>query len=150
MVAYNFNRDFIGPVRTGEKTLTLRKPRSGRSRHARVGGRVQLTTWNTCTKTTSQLMERPCILRATVVLGPEGVVRVLDPATDKSPRAEGLAMLLAQAEQGAPEAARWGDALARLDGFSCYAAMYAWHAADEKAAPGARLTRELIGWGVDA
>lgn len=149
MVAYNFHRDFAGPVRTGEKALTLRKPRSGRSRHARVGDTLQLST-GARTKAYAILRPATCALRATVVLGPDGVVRVLDPATDKSPRAEGLAMLLAQAEQGAPEAARWGDALAKLDGFSCYAAMYAWHATDEKAAPGARLTRELIGWGPEA
>lgn len=143
---YNFKPDFASAVASGEKSVTLRAPRKGRSRHARVGDALQLSQ-GARTKAYRLLAETPCILRATVVLGPTGVVRVIDATTDKSPRAAGLAMLLNQAEQGAPEAARWSDALARLDGFPDYAAMWAWHSADDGALQDGRVTRELIGWG---
>lgn len=149
MVAYNFKPAFGGPVSTGEKPLTMREPRSGRSRHARVGDTLQLTTYGR-TKKRRVLMTPPCTLRATVVLGPTGVVRVLDVTTAiDNVKAQGVAMLLAQAEQGAPEAARWGDALAAADGFRDYAAMYQWQVANSaKSGPDAdgRVTRELIGW----
>lgn len=149
MVAYNFKAQFAGAVSNGQKHVTLREPRAGRSRHARVGDALQLTT-GARTKAVRRLLTDPrCILRARLVLGPQGVVRVTEVAADASPRAQGVAMLLAQAEQGAPEAARWGDALARLDGFDDYAALYAWHRDNgAKAAPdkAGRVVRELIGW----
>lgn len=146
MVAYNFKAAFAPPVTSGEKVLTMRRPRNGRARHARIGDVLQLTT-GARTKKRQVLATPTCALRATVVLGPDTVVRVLDAVTDGSVRAQGIAMLLAQAEQGSPEAARWSDALAKLDGFTDYAAMYAWHASDDQVADGGRVTRELIGWG---
>lgn len=39
MVAYNFARVFVDPIRAGEKSQTIRPPRK---RHARVGEPVQL------------------------------------------------------------------------------------------------------------
>lgn len=150
MVAYNFKAEFAGAVSNGQKHLTLREPRAGRSRHARVGEPVQLTT-GARSKAVRRLLSDPrCILRAHVVLGPLGVVRVRDiVAAEGSTRAQGVAMLLAQAEQGSPEAARWSNALGKLDGFDDYAGLYAWHAANgAKAGPDAAgyLERELIGW----
>lgn len=150
MVAYNFQTRFAGAVSNGQKHLTLRAPRGGRSRHARVGEPVQLYTGMRTPACRALLSSPTCILRARVVLGPECVVRVTDPVAQAgSIRAQGIAMLLAQAEQGNPEAARWSDALARLDGFDDYAAMYAWHADSEgrtKLDASGYITRELIGW----
>ena len=149
MVAYNLKPEFGSAVTKGEKPLTMREPRSGRSRHARVGDTLQLTTYGR-TKKRKVLMTPACTLRARLFLGPTGVVRVLDVATAPgNVKAQGVAMLLAQAEQGAPEAARWGDALAATDGFKDYAAMYAWHVANSaKAKPDAAglVERDLIGW----
>lgn len=42
MVAYSFKRRFVEPIRAGTKRQTIRMPRRGRSRHARVGELVQL------------------------------------------------------------------------------------------------------------
>lgn len=39
MVAYSFNRRFVGPIRIGDKTHTLR---NARRRHAKVGETLQL------------------------------------------------------------------------------------------------------------
>lgn len=41
MVAYNFHRQFVGPIRRNEKTGTVR---AARMRHANVGESVQLYT----------------------------------------------------------------------------------------------------------
>lgn len=146
MVAYNFQTAFAPAVSSGEKVLTMRKPRVGRSRHARVGETLQLTT-GARTKKREVLATPACALRARVVLGPQGVVRVLEAVTDRTPRAEGLAMLMAQAEQGAPDAAKWSDAFARLDGFDDYAALYTWHAANSEPDAHGRIERDVIGWG---
>jgi hypothetical protein len=146
MVAYNFKAEFAPPVVSGEKPLTMRRARKGNARHARVGDTLQLST-GARTKNRRVLATPTCTLRATVVLGPDTVVRVLDVATDGTVRSQGIAMLLAQAEQGSPDAKRWSDALAKLDGFADYAAMYAWHVSDDHPGADGRVTRELIGWG---
>lgn len=148
MVAYNFKPGFGAGVSNGEKALTMREPRSARSRHARVGDTLQLTTFGR-TKKRKVLMTPVCTLRASLTLGPSGIVRVRDVVNSTDPGAEGLGMLLAVAEQGAPDAARWADQLARRDGFEDYAGMYAWHVANsEKARPDAAgyVERELIAW----
>ncbi len=149
MVAYNLKPEFGPAVSKGEKSLTMREPRAASSRHARIGDTLQLTTYGR-TKKRKVLMTPACTLRARLFLGPVGVVRVLDVATaPDNVKAQGVAMLLAQAEQGAPEAPRWADALAAADGFKDYAAMYAWHVANSvKARPDANglVERELIGW----
>jgi len=148
MVAYNFQPGFAKPITSGEKHLTMREPRAGRSRHARVGEALQLTTYGR-TKKRRQLGENTCILTAHVVLGPQGLVRVTDIKADGSTRAGGISLLLTAAEQGSPDAARWGDAFAKLDGFKDYATLYAWHAANgTKFKPDAdgRVVRDLIAW----
>lgn len=42
MVAYNFQKQFVEPIRSGKKTHTIR--RNGKRRHARPGERLQLYT----------------------------------------------------------------------------------------------------------
>lgn len=42
MVAYNFQKQFVEPIRSGNKTHTIR--RNGKRRHALVGEAVQLYT----------------------------------------------------------------------------------------------------------
>lgn len=42
MVAYNFQRRFVAPIRAGTKRHTIRAERAGRSRHARPGELMQL------------------------------------------------------------------------------------------------------------
>lgn len=148
MVAYNFKPEFAKPVAAGTKSLTMREPRAGRSRHARVGDALQLTTFGR-TKKRKVLGANRCVLRAHVVLGPQGVVRVTEIKADGSEAAGGLSMLLGAAEQASPEAARWSDSLARRDGFDDYAALYAWHAANgANFKPDAEglIRRELIAW----
>jgi hypothetical protein len=146
---YNFMAGFGASIEDGRKPLTMREPRFGRSRHARVGDTLQLTTFGRSAK--RRVLATPvCTLRARLFLGPEGVVRVLDVvAAPSSVKAQGMAMLLANAEQGAPEAARWGEALAAADGFDSYAALYRWHVENsKKVKPTASglVQRELIGW----
>ena len=148
MVAYNFKPEFAKGVAAGTKSLTMREPRDGRSRHARVGDGLQLTTFGR-TKKRRVMGANVCTLRAHVVLGPNGVVRVTDIKADGSDVAGALSMLLAAAEQGSPEAARWADALAQRDGFKDYAALYAWHAANGanfKPDESGYVARELIAW----
>jgi len=150
MAAYSFNRDFVGPVLSGEKRLTIRTPRTGSTRHANVGNSLHLTGWNACIRETVTMTIRPCVLRASVLLGPDRVVRAWDIKADGSEFAGSLSLLLAAAEQASPEAAHWSDELAVLDGFSGYAALYAWQLANSgKGAPDAAgcVARELIAWG---
>lgn len=48
MVAYGFRPEFVELVRSGKKTQTIRKPRTGGSRHARPGEPIQLfENWRT-------------------------------------------------------------------------------------------------------
>lgn len=149
MVAYNFKPEFAGAVGNGTKHLTMREPRAERAPHARVGQALQLST-GARTKAYRLLLANPvCVLRARVILGPNGVVRVLDPVSDGGARADGIARLLAAAEQGSHDAGYWSDALGRLDGFADYAALYAWHRANsKKAKPDAdgHMVRDLIAW----
>lgn len=42
MVAYGFKPEFVELVRSGRKSQTIRKPREGKSRHARPGEPIQL------------------------------------------------------------------------------------------------------------
>ena len=42
MVAYNFQKRFVAPIRANTKRQTIRAERAGRSRHARPGEAVQL------------------------------------------------------------------------------------------------------------
>lgn len=42
MVAYSFKSRFAGPILAGTKCQTIRKPRTGRSRHVRPGEEIQL------------------------------------------------------------------------------------------------------------
>jgi len=154
MVQYNFKPEHAPGVTKGTKLLTMREPRQPGSRHARLGDALQLTTLGRTKKrrvlTTADGRPATCTLRATVVLGPNGVVRVTDAqAGTDSIKAQGIAMLLAQAEQGSAEADRWANALAVLDGFPDYPALYAWHAANgARFKPDANgyVSRELIGW----
>ena len=44
MVAYSFKPSFASLILTGEKRQTIREPRGGRGRHARVGDGLQLYT----------------------------------------------------------------------------------------------------------
>lgn len=150
MVAYNFQEQFAGAVRNGTKHLTLRAPRKGRARHARLGEVLQLTV-RARTKNVTPLLTQPiCTFRADVVLAPEGIRRVLNPeARAGDGRAEGLLRLVQAAENGSPDAAKWRDAFAKLDGFADYASMYAWHrdsGRDEGKEAGGVIRRALIGW----
>ncbi len=42
MVAYNFQKRFVAPIRAGTKRQTIRAERAGRARHVRPGEIVQL------------------------------------------------------------------------------------------------------------
>lgn len=44
MTAYNFKARFVAPILAGTKRQTIRKPRTGRSRHVRPGEEIQLYT----------------------------------------------------------------------------------------------------------
>ena len=44
MVAYSFKRSFADEILAGRKRQTIRAPRGGRGRHARVGDQLQLFT----------------------------------------------------------------------------------------------------------
>lgn len=134
MVAYTFERRFADAILDGSKPFTLRKPR--RQRHARIGENVTLA-WQ------GRTVSVPCIVRAQLVLEPEGIARVLD--LQHTLEGRDLAMLLTGCERAASTALANLPALAERDGFASYEDLYAWHA-DLAEGESERLIRELIGW----
>lgn len=67
MVAYNFKRRFVEPIRAGTKRQTLRK--QGKRRHAMPGEKLQLYTGQR-TKSCEKILEEDptCLGTATVVV----------------------------------------------------------------------------------
>lgn len=59
MVAYSFQKRFIGPIRRGEKMQTIRAVRQGRVRHAREGELLQLY-YGMRTRACQRIIADPC------------------------------------------------------------------------------------------
>jgi hypothetical protein len=88
-----------------------------------------------------------CVLRCTVILSPNGLARILNPA--RLAGGDSLFLLLQAAEQGAPQAEEHALKLAERDGFESWTGLYAWHLAQAGPSEDGNLRRELIGWAYD-
>lgn len=153
MPAYNFKPDFADAVETGEKRLTLRRPRAQPARHAVVGEVVTLWT-GLRTTAARRLGVGVCVLRAGVQLCAGGVACVWDQVAapvsdplltrfDAWLAAQGRVVSFADATGRA-----WADDFARLDGFERWAQAWAFHAAGGPLThdPPGLVSRDLVGW----
>ncbi len=67
MVAYSFQRHFVPAILAGTKCQTIRMPRRGRARHARVGDQVQLYT-GMRTHACRKIGTARCVARGAVII----------------------------------------------------------------------------------
>lgn len=81
MVAYSFKPSFAAEIAAGRKRQTIRRPRGGRGRHARVGDGLQLYT-GMRTKACRKLGDAVCAEVREVVLDFEQDRIVLDDAVE--------------------------------------------------------------------
>lgn len=150
MARYPLPRAHGPAVRSGRQRLTLAAPRStAQSGHAELGKPVQVALAATAEARGETLAVRDCILRATVVITPDALVRVIGLSYRIAP-GESLSRLLINAENGAAgDLAKARLQLAKAAGFRSWKALYAWNAhRDRRGRPDAdgRVTREVIGW----
>lgn len=156
MAAYLFAREHGPALRDGRQRMTLAAPRIDKpsSGHADLGDQVQLALSARGDKRRERVADRRCILRAAVVITPDALVRIVDlrfhERDEHTARAEGIARILRQAEQGAASASpRTRNFVAKLAGFRSWKALYEWNAhPDRRGRPdeAGRVTREIIGW----
>lgn len=150
MARYPLPRSHAPAIRSGRQRLTLAAPRAAaQSGHATLGGSVQLALAATLEARAETVAVRDCILRATVIITPDALVRVIG-LTHRTNPGESLSRLLINAENGAAgDLAKARLALARAAGFRSWRSLYAWNShRDRRGRPDAdgRVTRELIGW----
>lgn len=157
MARYPHPRAHAAALRSGRQRLTLAAPRvQGTGGHARLGGPVHLGLAATADTPVEAIGARTCILRATVVITPDALVRIIDLSFhergEHSQQAERIARVLRAAEQGGPYAGgRARLAVARLAGFKSWGDLVEWNShRDRRGRPDAdgRVTREVIGWAV--
>jgi len=158
MPAYTFPQAHAEALQAGRQRLAFQAPRNPGSTnpHAELGDAVHLSTGAHGGARRRILPSRVCILRATVVLLPDELSRIIDLRwRDRDVHADAAAQLarfVHAAEQGAVGdsfAAR--TTLAQLAGFDGWPALYAYNRhRDHRGRPDAdgRVTRELIGWNV--
>jgi hypothetical protein len=138
MVAYQFEPRHHDAILDGSKTFTLRA--SQKKRHAQVGEEIQFLPGRAKPK----FAIGECVYRATVTLSTRGVWEISSPIFSGS--GAGLDQLIQSARRGAPQADRYLQMLAAVDGFTTWDDLVRWHA--EQGAPDAngRIVREVIGW----
>lgn len=154
MVAYilpaDTNRAAIGD---GRRWLMLAAPRRAHTsnQHPGAGARLHLRTAQTNTRNAHYFPEAHCCWSGVVTFSADGVVRVIEAAAlDTRPgreaslrKGEGLANLLAQAEQGsAGDRAGAADRIAVAAGFKDYAALWA----SIRRNDGEVIARHLLAW----
>jgi hypothetical protein len=159
MPAYIFPQAHFDGLEAGRQRLAFQAPRNAGSSapHADLGGVVRLSTGAHGGARRQILPARVCILRATVVILPDALTRVIDlrwrERDEHTDAAEQLARFVQTAEHGVggADTAAALDTLARLAGFADWPALYAYNShRDHRGRPEAdsRVTRELIGWNV--
>lgn len=118
MVAYDFQPEFVGLIRSGKKTTTVRKTRNGRSRHAKPGDQLQLYTGRR--RPGAELIGRAVCKAVTPV-----VLRFVDRG-----RNEGVTWFWPGDPRfaAAPSHMRELNAFARADGFTGWAQLKAFFA----------------------
>ena len=159
MPAYIFPQAHFDGLEAGRQRLAFQAPRNHGSSapHAELGGVVRLSTGAHGGARRQILPARVCILRATVVILPDALTRVIDlrwrERDEHADAAEQLARWILAAEDGAAYAgmADARTAVAVFAGFPDWAALYAYNShRDHRGRPEAdgRVTRELIAWNV--
>ena len=155
MARYPLPRAHAAALRSGRQTLTLAAPRVMASGgHAVLGGAVHLGLAASADEPAETLGQRPCILRGSLVITADALVRIIDltfhERGEHSRQAERLAAVLRAAEQGGPYAGGQARlAVARLAGFKSWQALFDWNShRDRRGRPDAdgRVVREIIGW----
>jgi hypothetical protein len=143
-------------VRDGRRFILLANPRGDRNPnqnpHAGPGARIHLKTARTASSAGEHLPEAHCAFSGLVTFSVEGVVRVLEGDAERRAgedrqaardRGEGVAHLLAQAEQASPgDRQGAADTLAVAAGFKNYADLWAAIGKDD----GEVVARQLIAW----
>ena len=155
MARYPLSRTHAAALRAGRQQLTLAAPRvAGQSGHAVLAGPVHLAIAASTHGPTETIGTRPCILRGTVVITADALVRIIDlqfhERGEHADQAERLARILRAAEQGGVYATGSTRlSVARLAGFKSWKALVEWNShRDRRGRPDAdgRVTREIIGW----
>lgn len=120
--------------------------RVSNKRHARIGEPVALDAATAQTQRKRLGVPR-CVARARLVIGPDGVRRVLDRAVDASAAGEAVGLILGAVEQGCPadprEAALKG--LLKLTGHRTLTALR--QAVTGREDPPDVVEAELVAWG---
>ena len=141
-------------VRDGRRYVLLAAPRPEGSRnpHVAAGGLIHLRTAKTATRAADHLPEGQVAFSGVVTFAVEGVVRVLDKTVVPDGRdgwlqagrlGEGMANLLAQAEQGSNgNRGAAAERIAAAAGFRDYADLWASIGQDD----GEVVARQLIAW----
>lgn len=161
MPAINFDRRFTLGLRTGCKLITMRRPRVDGNRPGRVTVGQNATLWTGMrTKEAAPVVTVTVAAVLRVTFGPLGFYSVRPfaegdwPALtvrDSSPGVRALADCLHATGNSPAQITQRTDALdrlARLDGFECWADLWAWHWANEpEQNPGdERVVRDLVIW----
>lgn len=150
MQHYGFQPEFIDPITSRAKWLTLRQPRNGRARHAEIGEGV--ACWvHRRTPNARRFAVGLCIVRATLHFDRLGITKVTDKRVHGA--MEGDIARLEEALTQAHRVDRFAHDFARLDGFENWASAWGWHEAhrteaERKNDDGLKrpLIRELIAW----
>lgn len=156
MPAYILERSHGPAVKDGRQRMTLAAPRSTGPAHAHatLGQTVQIDLAKAGDKPRARIAEGVCILRATVTITADSLIRITDVVFhergEHTAAAERLVRCLRAAEQGAPRADKMTrDTVARLAGFRDWKRLWEWNShRDRRGRPDAsgQVTRELIGW----
>ena len=155
MARYPLPRAHAAAIRSGRQTLTLAAPRtSAKGGHAVLGGVVHLGLAATAGEPAEALGQRICILRGSLVITDDALVRIIDlqfhQSGPRAAQAERLARVLQCAEQGSPYAdGTTRLAVARLAGFKSWRDLFDWNSHQlRRGRPDAdgRVVREIIGW----
>ena len=138
MVAYSFQKVFAPKIEIGEKTHTMRMPRTGRSRHARPGEQLQLYVGMRTKHCRKIIADQTCTFSVPMLIKAETV--------------KGLTFIGIADESGRKpfiktfETPNDLDAFAVKDGFENIAAMTAFWAKHNQFQSG-ELPQVLINWG---
>lgn len=157
MARYPLPRAHASALRSGTQRITFAAPRAaGQSGHSVLAGPVHLAVAKSADAPGETIGTRPCILRGSVVITPDALVRIIalnyHERGEHAQQAERLARVIRAAEQGGPYATgRARLAVARLAGFKSWRQLVEWNShRDRRGRPDAagRVTREIVGWAV--